>query len=253
VNCSSCERYATVDDSARIEIDILAIVVCFTAWSGICHVGCALSPGHDNGGAGRYYRAVDYAVSAPLMLVPVSMVCGVNDVGQVVNSMAVMSLVVVVDYIGDVEDCAKRLFWPSCAAYLAYWALIWAAFGFSAGGGDGRAEAPVFVYFIVFGTMATFSSFAVLRGVTLFRTYTFTRTEALYAVLSLVAKTQLSWLLFIGVLADMTGEEVEEGAELEGALTVFLSTMTVGIVAAVFVVKYVEEPEGRGVRKLLIG
>jgi hypothetical protein len=101
--------------------------------------------------------------------------------------------------------------------------------------------------------MATFSSFAVLRGVTLFRTYTFTRTEALYAVLSLVAKTQLSWLLFIGVLADMTGEEVEEGAELEGALTVFLSTMTVGIVAAVFVVKYVEEPEGRGVRKLLIG
>jgi pheromone shutdown protein TraB len=94
--------------------------------------------------------------------------------------------------------------------------------------------------------MLTFSSFAVLRAVTLFSVYTFSRTEALYAVLSLVAKTQLSWFLFIGVLQDMTteGGEVElqtEGEALEGPLAVFLSTMTVGVVLAFVVVKYVNE------------
>lgn len=255
------------------------------------------------------------------MLIVVSVTCGVNDFGQIINSMAVMSLVVVVDYIADVIDFetgsgtewSRRLFWPNCTAYIAYWAVLWAAFGHAAKGGTGRASAPVFVYFVVFGTMLTFSSFAFLRGYTLWpekltpllsklcccmrplcrddccagdATYelssgapTFPRTEALYAVLSLVAKTQLSWFLFIGVLQDMTTEDNEikpqtDNDELESSLAVLFATvglaadrqralpavkgarqpaddrffarcfcrqLTVGFVMAVVVIKYVED------------
>lgn len=57
-----------VDDSHRLPVNILALVVVFTAWSGICHfVTVMFGPGFDNGGYGRFFRAVDYAVSAPLV------------------------------------------------------------------------------------------------------------------------------------------------------------------------------------------
>lgn len=212
------------------------------------------------------------------MLIVVSVTCGVNDFGQIINSMAVMSLVVVVDYIADLIDHAtgsgtewsRKLFWPNCTAYIAYWAVLWAAFGYAAKGGPGRASAPIFVYFVVFGTMLTFSSFAFLRGYTLWpekltpvlsklcccmrplcrddccaddtvaydlTVTTFPRTEALYAVLSLVAKTQLSWFLFIGVLQDMTTEDNEvkpqtDDEELESSLAVLFATVRFGLPGA---------------------
>ena len=255
----------TVDASHAYSVDMLALVIFFTAWSGLCHFMTSWKC-DEKVDVCRFFRAADYAVSAPVMLIVVCITCGVSDLGQISVSAGLMSLIVVVDFMADwfadeqhspifyeqkntrkmvgpggtvANNFQRKIVLVTLVPYVLMWGMIWLSFGLAAGGG--LTKAPDFVFVIVGATMFTFSSFAILRVYTLWWSVgNEKRTEALYAVLSLTAKVQLSWLFFVGVLQDMTieggGKEVRaEGEELETALAVFGGTVGAGILLGVAV------------------
>jgi hypothetical protein len=231
-NHSGCEDYKcrVIDTSTPITVNLLALVCFFTAWSGLCHaVATARSP--------RLLRVLDYAVSAPVMLIVVSLTCGVSDLGQIVLSATLMAAIVLADYLAEGLPGQTYMFVATAVPYSIMWSMIWVSFAYAAS----TLAPPSFVYVIVAATMFMFSSFAGLRLYTLFVPVAPARTEALYAILSLTAKVQLSWLFFVGVVADRTVSNnslTPVDTRTDDALIVFAATTSVGILLAAVVNRF---------------
>jgi hypothetical protein len=267
-NQTDCSTFkcSIVDASTAYTVNMFVLVCFFTSWSGLCHFATAVW-GHEDVVRCRLFRVIDYAVSAPVMLIVVCITCGASDLGQIVVSACLMSLIVLIDFVADCCNTGytgvqfvqtqitekaptvtihprfepfnlqKLIVGITVGFYLIMWAMIWLCFGNAATGG--KTSPPDFVYVIVGATMLSFSSFAILRIYALAAQLNPKRGEALYAVLSLTAKVQLSWLFFVGVIQDMTTEdsEVLVSAEntLGSALAVFAGTVAAGALLAIAV------------------
>ena len=100
----------TVDVAVEYTIDPIALCVLFAWWSGLCHMFAFSRTYNDTDKNSpvsstqkeylRTIRALDYAVSSPIMLVVVSWLCGSNDYGQLIATAAAMSSVVLIDFFG---------------------------------------------------------------------------------------------------------------------------------------------------------
>ncbi|AHB42135.1 putative membrane protein [Candidatus Saccharibacteria bacterium RAAC3_TM7_1] len=150
-------------------------------------------------------RWIEYAISASVMMVAVSLLVGVYDFMSLVM---IFSLVAIMNLMGLVMEVHNQTtkktnwlsFWVGCLAGIIPWAVI--AFYMWLGADQG-AKAPDFVYWIFVSIFIFFNCFAVnmvlqYKKVGPWKNYLYG--EFMYILLSLVAKSLLAWQVFAGTL-----------------------------------------------------
>lgn len=150
-------------------------------------------------------RWIEYAISASVMMVAISLLVGVYDLMSLVM---IFSLAAVMNLMGLVMEVhnqtTKRTnwlsYWIGCFAGFIPWVVI--AFYMWLGADQG-SKAPTFVYWIFVSIFLFFNCFAVnmvlqYKKVGPWKNYLYG--EFIYIILSLVAKSLLAWQVFAGTL-----------------------------------------------------
>jgi hypothetical protein len=217
-DCSS--SICTIEPTSRAmgSVNILTACVLFGLWSAGCHAVAAFRLGgwRDPEGSLRAIRAVDYGVSAPVMIVLLYAVSGGTDCGAAVLAGALMCAVVLIDYFS--RDALGLT--AAAGLYTVVWFVIFSVFTPS-------GTAPDFVVIIVVAIAVLFTLFAVVR----LAAGSFVAEETGFITLSMVAKTTLHWSLFSTILSRPgCGEErVPMGARSEVIVAIAVS-VGVGLV-----------------------
>ncbi len=149
-------------------------------------------------------RWVEYSISSTLMIILISMI---NAVWDVVALMAIAGANVAMILFGWLQEKYEEPgkgsllpFWFGCIAGVVPWiAMFWLLFS-----PGSEAEAPGFVYGVVFSLFLFFNSFAIVQWLQYKRVGKFVDYlvgERTYITLSFIAKSALAWQIFAGVLA----------------------------------------------------
>lgn len=150
-------------------------------------------------------RWIEYAVSASIMMVAISLLVGIYDF---VSLFMIFFFTAIMNLLGLVMEIHNQTtkkvnwisFWIGCIAGIVPWFAI--AFYMWLGADNGSA-APAFVYWIFVSIFIFFNSFAInmvlqYNKVGAWKNYLYG--EFTYIVLSLVAKSLLAWQVFAGTL-----------------------------------------------------
>jgi hypothetical protein len=149
-------------------------------------------------------RWVEYSISSTLMIILISMI---NAVWDVVALMAIAGANVAMILFGWLQEKYEEPgkgsllpFWFGCIAGIVPWiAMFWLLFS-----PGSEAEAPGFVYGVVFSLFLFFNSFAIVQWLQYKKIGKFADYlvgERTYITLSFIAKSALAWQIFAGVLA----------------------------------------------------
>ena len=149
-------------------------------------------------------RWIEYAISSTLMIVLISLI---NAVWDVVALMAIAGVNVAMILFGWLQEKYEEPgkgsllpFWFGCIAGIVPWiAMFWLLFS-----PGSAAEAPGFVYGVVFSLFVFFNSFALVQWLQYKKIGRFSDYlvgERAYITLSFIAKSALAWQIFAGVLA----------------------------------------------------
>ena len=152
----------------------------------------------------NYFRWVEYSFSSSLMVVLIAMLTGIADIAALIAIAGVNAAMILFGWVMEKYESPGRPSW------LAYWfgviagAVPWVVIGIYLWSPGIAAEPPAFVYAIFVSLFVFFNSFAVnmvlqYRRIGPWRSYLFG--EAVYILLSLVAKSALAWQVFAGALA----------------------------------------------------
>jgi len=154
----------------------------------------------------NYARWYEYAFSASLMVVLISMLCGLYDLAALLMAF---TLTAVMSLCGLMMEKHNRLTiitdWTSyiigCIAGIVPWIAVTIYFFGSLATAEGTV--PTFVYFILPTLFIFFFSFALnmvlqYKRVGPWRDYLYG--ERMYVLLSLIAKSALAWQVFGGTL-----------------------------------------------------
>ncbi|MEY3331312.1 MAG: hypothetical protein RL202_578, partial [Actinomycetota bacterium] len=149
-------------------------------------------------------RWIEYSISSTLMIVLISLI---NAVWNIVALIAIAGVNVAMILFGWLQEKYEEPgkgsllpFWFGCIAGIVPWiAMFWLLFS-----PGSEAEAPAFVYGVVFSLFAFFNSFAIVQWLQykeIGRFADYLVGERTYITLSFVAKSALAWQIFAGVLA----------------------------------------------------
>ncbi len=151
-------------------------------------------------------RWFEYALSASVMIVAISLLVGATDISILFTVFALTAVMNLTGLLMEVSNQgAKRPDWSSFLvgtfAGMVPWCIIVYYFWASAHYGD--AKPPTFVYWIFVSIFAFFSCFAVnmwlqYKKIGPWKDYLYG--EKVYMLLSLVAKSALAWQVFAGTL-----------------------------------------------------
>lgn len=151
-------------------------------------------------------RWFEYALSASVMIVAISLLVGVYDISILVSVFVLTSAMNLMGLVMEVTNVGQKK--PNWLSYsigvyvgMVPWAII--AFYFWASSYYGNASPPNFVYWIFVSIFLFFSSFALnmwLQYSKIGRWQEYLYGEKGYIVLSLVAKSALAWQVFAGTL-----------------------------------------------------
>ena len=199
---------AITDDIVTIEMGPL--VAGFLFMSAIAHLTVA-SPGVfgwyvENLKKGiNYARWYEYAFSASLMIVLIAMLSGVYDIVSIIGLFSLTASMNLFGLMMELHNqTTQKTNWTSfyfgCFAGIIPWIAIFIYFQGSANSG----EMPTFVYFIMISLFILFNMFAVnmvlqYKKIGPWKNYLFG--EAMYILLSLIAKSALAWQVFGGTLS----------------------------------------------------
>ena len=150
-------------------------------------------------------RWVEYALSASVMMVAISLLVGIYDL---ITLIAVFVLTALMNLMGLVMEVHNQTttktnwlsYWIGCLAGIVPWIAI--AFYLWLGA-DSGSKAPTFVYWIFVSIFVFFNCFAInmvlqYKKVGKWKDYIYG--ERVYIILSLVAKSLLAWQVFAGTL-----------------------------------------------------
>jgi len=149
-------------------------------------------------------RWIEYSISSTLMIILISMI---NAVWDVVALLAIAGANIAMILFGWLQEKYEEPgkgsllpFWFGCIAGIVPWiAMFWLLFS-----PGSSAEAPGFVYGVVFSLFLFFNSFAIVQWLQYKKIGKFAVIlvgERAYITLSFVAKSALAWQIFAGVLA----------------------------------------------------
>ncbi len=150
-------------------------------------------------------RWIEYSISASVMMLAISMLVGVYDLGSL---LMLFSLTAVMNLMGLVMEIHNQTtnktnwlsYYIGCFAGVVPWIVIALYMWLGASQGS---PAPTFVYWIFVSIFIFFSSFAVnmilqYKKIGPWKDYLYG--ERVYIILSLVAKSLLAWQVFGGTL-----------------------------------------------------
>lgn len=153
----------------------------------------------------NYARWYEYAFSASLMIVLIAMLSGVYDIVALIGLFTLTGVMNLFGLLMELHNQTTEktnwsAFYFGCVAGIVPWIGIFIYFQGSANSG----EMPTFVYFIMGSMFILFNMFAInmvlqYKKVGRWKDYLFG--EAMYILLSLVAKSALAWQVFGGTLA----------------------------------------------------
>ena len=149
-------------------------------------------------------RWIEYSISSTLMIVLISLINAVWDVVALIAIAGVNVAMILFGWLQEkYEEPGKGSllpFWFGCIAGIVPWiAMFWLLFS-----PGSEAEAPGFVYGVVFSLFAFFNSFAIIQWLQYKQVGKFADYlvgERAYITLSFIAKSALAWQIFAGVLA----------------------------------------------------
>ena len=153
------------------------------------------------------YRWYEYAFSSSIMIVLIASFVGVWDIWSLVMIFTLNAMMIMFGYYMEIinqktEKTSWSAFIVGCISGGIPWVVLFAYF--AAAISSTVTNPPAFVYLIFFIYFAVFNVFALnmvlqYKGVWRWRDYLYG--ERAYIILSFVAKTMLSWLVFIGIFA----------------------------------------------------
>lgn len=153
----------------------------------------------------NFYRWVEYSLSSSVMIILISMVCGISDISALLAIFGVNASMIFFGWLQEkYEEPGSGGLLPftfGCIAGITPWLAI--LFYLFAIGGPGNTKAPGFVYGIVISLFLFFNSFAVvqlLQYKKIGRWKDYIVGERSYITLSLIAKSALAWQIFAGTL-----------------------------------------------------
>lgn len=150
-------------------------------------------------------RWIEYAISASIMIVAISLLVGMYDLSSLVMMFALTAVMNLMGLVMEIHNqTTKKTSWLSyfigCFAGVIPWLVI--AFYLSLGAANG-SSAPAFVYWIFVSIFLFFNCFAInmflqYKKIGPWRNYLYG--ERAYIILSLIAKSLLAWQVFAGTL-----------------------------------------------------
>ena len=151
----------------------------------------------------NYYRWIEYALSSTLMIILISLL---NAVWDVIALIAIAGVNISMILFGWLQEKYEEPgtgsllpFWFGCIAGIIPWiAMFWLLVS-----PGSSADAPGFVYGIVFSLFALFNSFALVQWLQykqIGKWADYLAGEKTYITLSFVAKSLLAWQIFVGTL-----------------------------------------------------
>jgi hypothetical protein len=153
----------------------------------------------------NYGRWIEYSVTSSLMIVLITMICGIVDLAAMIAIFGVNACMVLFGLLLEKYEQPGRPHWLSfyfgCFAGIVPWIGV-LIYVWSPGFGD--QNPPGFVYGIIASLFVFFNIFAVnmvlqYKKVGPWRDYLFG--EKVYIILSLTAKALLAWQVFASILA----------------------------------------------------
>lgn len=191
------------------DLSLPALIVAFFFLSSAAHLFIATiynkKYGQDLAIGINRARWFEYALSASVMMVAISLLVGIYDF---VSLVLIFVLVAIMNLLGLVMEVHNQTtkktswvsYWIGCLAGIAPWFAI--AF-YMWLGADHGSKAPDFVYWIFVSIFIFFSCFAVnmvlqYKKIGPWKDYIYG--ERAYIILSLVAKSLLAWQVFAGTL-----------------------------------------------------
>lgn len=150
-------------------------------------------------------RWIEYAVSASVMMVAISLLVGIYDAMSLVMIFGFVAIMNLMGLVMEIHNQTTKKtnwlsFWIGCLAGAIPWVVI--AFYLWLGADQG-SKAPDFVYWIFVSIFIFFNCFAInmalqYKKVGPWKNYLYG--EFVYIILSLVAKSLLAWQVFAGTL-----------------------------------------------------
>lgn len=154
----------------------------------------------------NYARWYEYAFSSSLMIVVIAMLCGMYDLSSLILIFSLNAMMIFFGLMMELHNqTTEKTNWTSfifgCIAGIIPWIVIFLYFqGAVSSVGD---VIPKFVYGILVSIFAFFNIFAinmVLQYKKVGRWKNYLYGEAIYILLSLIAKSVLAWQIFLGTL-----------------------------------------------------
>ena len=208
-----------VDDAYQLRISTLMFV--FSALSFAFQLFASIkTPRYDwKGGVVEKHephplRFIEYAISAPVMFVAISLLSGIRN-AHLIAALAVLVCVtmgcgLVAEFALDrAVDGDDEMYMVAWVAHLFGWVGVSTAYGilFATTNivvhSDVSEEPPAFVWAIIIFQFLAFMSFGFVQFAQLIVRRRVEWSEKAYIVLSLAAKTQLTWNVFFSVLVDV--------------------------------------------------
>lgn len=153
----------------------------------------------------NYFRWVEYSISSSVMIVLIAQITGIADITALLAIFGVNASMILFGWLQEKYESPGNGGWLpfifGCIAGIVPWLAV--AIYVIAPGNPSDASAPGFVYGIVFSIFLLFNSFAWVQ----YKQYqakgkwsNYLFGERIYIVLSLVAKSLLSWQIFANTL-----------------------------------------------------
>jgi len=151
-------------------------------------------------------RWFEYAFSASIMMIAISLLSGIYDLSSLVMIFALDALMNLLGFAMEKENQGRsKLSWLTYTLGCIAGIVPWIVYGIYVYGASqfGGGNIPTFVYWIYVSIFLFFNSFAVnmilqYKKVGPWKDYLFG--EKVYIILSLVAKSLLAWQVFAGTL-----------------------------------------------------
>jgi VanZ family protein len=151
-------------------------------------------------------RWIEYAFSASTMMVAISMLVGIYDLGSLIMIFALTAAMNLLGLLMEVHNqTTEKTSWLSyyigCFAGAIPWIVV--AIFFYAANKYGTGQIPTFVYWIYVSIFLFFNCFAInmvlqYKKIGAWQDYLYG--ERVYIILSLVAKSLLAWQVYAGTL-----------------------------------------------------
>lgn len=153
------------------------------------------------------YRWYEYSVSSSVMIVLITFLSGIVELWSLVMIFVLNAMMIMFGYLmEELNQYTEKTNWSpfilGCVSGGVPWVVL-SAYFFNAINTSGL-QPPNFVYLIIAFYFIMFNVFAVnmvlqYKGVGRWRDYLYG--ERAYIVLSFIAKTVLSWIVFVGIFA----------------------------------------------------